>query len=442
MSLSRRNFVLASAAAAALGPRTVRAQGAANTPDYLIVCLADGGWDPVYAFDPKEMGNGLVDGPWVSQPPGLEYQQVFNHNQRIQLNDVERPAVTGFFQQWGDRAAVINGLWTGSIVHEPCRVRLLTGTTQKINPDWATIFGYLRGAESPIGSVDFSGLSYPGYLAASTGRVGARSQLKALLDPEEVFPEPTWADYQLPLFSPTLDEQYAMREVLEQRAARFRSLRGGGANDARIDDLLTSLDRRERLIADGPSLVGGLTLGTKPTFQSQALLACDLLEKGLCRAVTLRADSDFDTHSLNASQHSYYQSLFATLNSLLNELTVRQVDGVPLLERTLVVVLSEMGRTPKLNANSGKDHWSHTSEMVIGAGVQGGWTMGGTDEIVESLYVDLKTGETTGSPLDPGATGTRLKYDNFAAGILAHLGIDPEEYYPTIAPFTAWSSWV
>jgi hypothetical protein len=373
---------------------------------------------------------------------GVEYAREFHQSQYIQCNDTERPAVTGFFESWGSQTAVVNGLWTGSIVHEPCRIRLLTGTTQKNNPDWATIFGFVAGADSPIGSVDFSGLSYPGYLAASTGRVGARSQLKALLDPDSIFEEPSWADYSLPLFQPTQNEQSAIREVLEKRADMYRALRGdAGANDLRIDDLFISLDRRERLIAEGPSLVGGLTLGTKPSFDSQAILAVDLLEKGLCRAVTLKADTDFDTHSFNGSQHDYFQNMFGTLNLLMNELTTRVVDGVPLIERTLVVVLSEMGRTPKLNANLGKDHWSHSSQLLIGAGVNGGNTFGGTDEYVESLLLDLETGVVTGHPLDPGAKGDRLKYDNFAAGILKHLGIDPGEQYPTIKPFTAWSNW-
>ena len=59
---------------------------------------------------------------------------------------------------------------------------------------------------------------------------------------------------------------------------------------------------------------------------------------------------------------------------------------------------------------------------------------GGTDERTESLPIDYATGATTNS------SGELFKYDNFAAGILAHLDVDPEEWFPTISPFTAATS--
>lgn len=429
---SRRNFLVASAAAAALGPRVVRAATGSH-PEFLLVCIADGGWDVTFTFDPKP-DNPLVDGPDVDHP-NTESIRTFHENQVIAVNDTHRLAVTNFFELWGDRAAVLNGLTTGSIVHEPCRVRLLTGSTKATNPDWATIFGQQMGTAEPIGAVDFSGLSYPGHLAASTARVGARSQLKALVDPSATYPAPPDVGYELPLFSTSTDERAAVRAVLEERAERFRDVRGvGSANGARIDDLLRSMDRASRLREDGPSLMGGLELSLAPDFEAQAGLAVELLDKGLCRALTLKYDKDWDTHSGNAQQHSYYQGFFRGLNSMLADLDARG-----LLDRTLVVVLSEMGRTPKLNAGKGKDHWAHTSELVIGAGVRGGLTLGATDERVESMKIDLATGEALGAGHDESAPGEKLRYDHFAAGILTHMGVDPEPWYPGVTAYTAWS---
>jgi hypothetical protein len=52
------------------------------------------------------------------------------------------------------------------------------------------------------------------------------------------------------------------------------------------------------------------------------------------------------------------------------------------LERTLVVYLTEFGRTPKVNSNGGRDHWGHAGSIFYaGGGVRGGQVIGETDEI-------------------------------------------------------------
>jgi uncharacterized protein (DUF1501 family) len=51
-----------------------------------------------------------------------------------------------------------------------------------------------------------------------------------------------------------------------------------------------------------------------------------------------------------------------------------------LLDETLVVVMSEMGRTPRINANGGRDHWTYCySILLAGAGIRGGTIWGASD---------------------------------------------------------------
>jgi uncharacterized protein (DUF1501 family) len=51
-----------------------------------------------------------------------------------------------------------------------------------------------------------------------------------------------------------------------------------------------------------------------------------------------------------------------------------------LLERTLVVVLGEFGRSPKINDKAGRDHWEHCySALLAGGGVRGGRVVGSSD---------------------------------------------------------------
>jgi uncharacterized protein (DUF1501 family) len=84
-----------------------------------------------------------------------------------------------------------------------------------------------------------------------------------------------------------------------------------------------------------------------------------------------------------------------------------------LLDDTLVVVMSEMGRTPKINGNGGRDHWTYCYSMALaGAGVRGGTVHGASD--AHAAYVkDLPV-----STADVCSTIYHL------------LGIDPEMTVP------------
>lgn len=87
-----------------------------------------------------------------------------------------------------------------------------------------------------------------------------------------------------------------------------------------------------------------------------------------------------------------------------------------LAERTLLIVMGEFGRTPRMNKkgnNWGRDHWPAAgSVLVAGAGVQPGRVIGATN----------KNGEyPTERPIDP---------HDLLATIYRHLGIDHKREYP------------
>ena len=89
-----------------------------------------------------------------------------------------------------------------------------------------------------------------------------------------------------------------------------------------------------------------------------------------------------------------------------------------LLERTTVLLISEMSRTHTLNLHGGKDHWPWTSFLLTGAGVEGGLQLGGTDSVLRGLTVDPESGEVdpNGVPLEPAMV---------LAGVAEILGVDP-----------------
>ena len=60
-----------------------------------------------------------------------------------------------------------------------------------------------------------------------------------------------------------------------------------------------------------------------------------------------------------------------------------------MLERTLVLVTGEFGRTPRINKNAGRDHWGPAFTVALGGGgIQGGRVLGKSDARAEKPASD------------------------------------------------------
>jgi len=431
--MDRRRFLLSAAATLGIPGVSFAQDGGAGGGKNLIVVIAVGGWDVTFCFDPKLSctqpdGSGcFIEGPEVDEvqadPDDREAVQTFG-SIPVVVNPVKRPAVAEFFEAWHGHTHVVNGIWTGSIAHDPCRYRLLTGTPDGTKPDLATIAGFTNGGSRPLGSVDLSGWSISGPLAASSGRVGHNSQIKTLLDPATSFQAPAARPYSYPLYQPDSADASALDSYMQERAAALRERFGGmgGRNDQALDQLVDSLDRSKRFTSQAAGILDSLELGQESKFLDQLDMAVNLLDEEVCRSVTVDTTYDWDTHDINDLQHGFFNGLFSGLSHLMEQLEERG-----LLENTVVAVISEMTRTPLRNASTGKDHWGHTSALLLGA-VQGDRVSGATDHYLESQLVDLVTGV-------PDDGGEYNKYDNFCAGVLELVDVDPEEWLPKVVPF-------
>ena len=123
----------------------------------------------------------------------------------------------------------------------------------------------------------------------------------------------------------------------------------------------------------------------------QALTTVIELMKADC-VISASIDTGFELarHESLTDQHGLYEALFSGLNVMVERL----IDA-SMFDDTPIVVLSEMTRTPKTNADNGKDHWPSTSALLISGELAGGRTLGGTSEgELEALPIDLSTGAT------------------------------------------------
>ena len=111
-------------------------------------------------------------------------------------------------------------------------------------------------------------------------------------------------------------------------------------------------------------------------FGQSCLLARRLVEAGV-RFVTV-SDGGWDTHagSFAALKNHLVPRIDQALPTLLADLEDRG-----LLQSTLVLWLTDFGRTPKVNSASGRDHWASAGFAILaGAGIPGGAVLGRTDE--------------------------------------------------------------
>jgi hypothetical protein len=122
-------------------------------------------------------------------------------------------------------------------------------------------------------------------------------------------------------------------------------------------------------------------------FGQSMLLARRLIEAGvsLVQVNWTRWSYDtadapaWDTHSKNAERlkTALMPPMDLAYSALLEDLRARG-----LLDETLVVWMGEFGRTPKINARGGRDHWGHVFSIALaGGGVRGGAVYGASDRI-------------------------------------------------------------
>jgi len=120
--------------------------------------------------------------------------------------------------------------------------------------------------------------------------------------------------------------------------------------------------------------------------------------------------------TLNDGGWDHHTKLFESLKTRLPRwdesvaALIRDLADRGMLDTTLVIALGEFGRTPQINKDSGRDHWSNAmSVLLAGGGTPGGQIVGATD----------KKGFA--------AIERVLSPENFASTIYAKLGIDPDK---------------
>jgi uncharacterized protein (DUF1501 family) len=236
------------------------------------------------------------------------------------------------------------------------------------------------------------------------------------LDPLFVLKDPNAPDFRVPELTlqneVTSDRLAARRRLFETTDS---SIEGGPSTSremvrmqSRALDLLTS-ERTQRAFRLTDETDATRDSYGRNIYGQSTLLARRLLEAGT-RIVTISwapdANATWDTHGSNfkSLKGTLLPQFDAACSSLIADLSERGM-----LERTIVAVLGDFGRTPRINTNAGgRDHWNFCySVMLVGGGFQPGLIYGTSDS----------TGAFPAShPLVPG---------DIISTIYTALGVDP-----------------
>lgn len=228
--------------------------------------------------------------------------------------------------------------------------------------------GEFKRARSPLrgGSAGFLGAKFDAL--AVNGEPGSLDAVPALLPPAEVPRE-------------RFERRSDLLEVLNQRAAVSRDFDDVRSRAA----LLTGSSVRGTLAPftlEGESAVMRERYGNH-RFGRAMLLARRLVEAGVSLVAIhfneMTVCDGWDTHSKNfeALQTELLPMVDQSLSALLDDLDVRGR-----LRDTLVTCYGEFGRTPKINANAGRDHWGQCSTaFVAGGGLRTGQVIGASDKL-------------------------------------------------------------
>jgi hypothetical protein len=396
--------------------------------DHCIVLFLNGGPSHLDMWDMKPEAPPEIRGefdPIASSLPGVS---VSEHLPKLALQMHRATLVRSMHHSVNNsHAAAVYAALTG---HD--RGELGGGAKPTDHPSPGSVMARLRPAANrtlPYVSLPYKtkegagGPLQPGFLAGFMGPT---------FDPFWVLNNPNAKDFRvnnLVLPAPVTPKRMSDRSQLLAGLGRGLTIRNEPTLTAIDDyqsqafDLLTS-DAAQRAFDLGQETPEMRARYGRNIYGQSTLLARRLVEAGT-RFITLSwapdANATWDTHgdNFNKLKKNLLPEFDSACSSLLQDLHDRGM-----LEKTLVCVLGDFGRTPKINANAGRDHWNSCyTIMLAGAGIRPGFVYGASD----------RTGAVPAEfPVSPGdimATIYRLLGVRSTTQILDSLG-RPHEVVP------------
>jgi len=326
---------------------------------YYVVFNASGGWDTTYLMDPKgvEGINRLYQEGDILTVGNHRIAPIAKHIEQGMSNEE-------FFAKYGPELRVFNGLDLSVNNHTPCARYMATGKLDSLAyPTFPALVAACHGAGAPLAFLTFGNYSATGNLVPMS-RVPYLQSLKLLARADSV--EGSDHPYQDAFVSDrierTLEQQFEARVSGARlpRVERSQSmLYAAQANSKALERVVPFIPKEQ----------------SKERLAQQNDIALAAFKAGVCISANLSI-GQFDSHNNNdVDQMKLIPEFLAGINDLL-----RKAEDLQIRDKLVVIIQSEMGRTPNYNSGNGKDHWSIGSIMFLGPGISGNRVIGATDE--------------------------------------------------------------
>ena len=263
---------------------------------------------------------------------------------------------------------------------------------------------------------------YGGYLGSQYDPLFSYCDPTFSRKPDRPYYDPVWplGEPQMPSLGEvsdlTVDRLDRRRSVLEQLDQQFRRVDTSDSVDRmhkfqqRAFAMLTTSKTRDAfdLSQETPEIRDRYG---RNLFGSSLLVARRLVEGGV-PFVSVHAENFLPNGSFTYDMHENNFGLLKDFNLPILDMAfpalVDDLSDRGLLESTLIVVMGEMGRSPRVNSRAGRDHWPQCGfSLLCGGGIRPGTVYGATDK--QAAY-------PTSNPVSPG---------DVVATIYQLLGIDP-----------------
>jgi hypothetical protein len=386
---------------AAVVPVGAGKPGARSGPNVnCIMIWLDGGPSHYETFDPKPDAPSEIRGSLGAIPtsvPGIHFSEALPYLAKVAD---KLTIVRSICHRDPNHGGGNHYMMTGARTPVP----VACGASVTFHPSFGSVVSHHRGIQNGI----------PAYMSVPrASRSGGANFLGGKHAPFVISGNPNDKTFQV-------RDVVLPPEVSEGRAASRRELRA-------------SLDRMQRYtdkLAEDPAVTfdqyyqQGIELVLSPQAQAafdihreddvvrdaygrndfgqRLLMARRLVEVGVSWMTVYFGGWDHHTKLFDAYKGEQVKKMDQGVAALIDDLDARG-----LLDTTMVVLLGEFGRTPKVNKDAGRDHWPHAmSVLMAGAGIPRGQVVGATD--VKGYH----------------ASENVYRPEDFAASLYTKMGID------------------
>jgi hypothetical protein len=360
----RRDFL--KAGAIAFGglslPRLLAAEGGEKGIS-CIVLFQNGGASQLDTFDPKPEAPADIRGSFKTIPtaiPGVHISGLL-------------PRTAAAMKKF----SVIRSMHSDEAIHERARQYIFSGTRSRndlLHPSYGAVMAKERGPQNglpPFVVIPEKDLS------AEAGFLGAAYDPFISGDPNAM--NFAVKDVTLPAGIAS-DEAQARKRLLAGMDAQFRAV-----EKSPLIDSMDEFHQKAFDLVSSPAAKKAFDIGAEPDKIREAygrtgvgqgaLLARRLIESGVRLATVFHGG--YDTHV----EHERISKPLLTDFDQAFPALLEDLEQRGLMETTLVLVIGDFGRTPKINFSGGRDHWPRAFSVALaGAGIQGGIVVGKTDK--------------------------------------------------------------